>query len=220
MTLLYRDDCLIVCLKPAGVLSEDSDKPCVPSLLRQETGGYVGTVHRLDRVVGGVMVYSANESMTGKLTQSFHERGEKTYLAVVSGDPGASGSYTDLLYHDPRTNKTFVVGRMRKGVREARLTFERIAQTEWDGQTLSLVRVHLQTGRTHQIRTQFASRRHPIVGDKRYGSPLHSAVALWSQSITVEHPKTKQRMTFHHAPPSEFPFDLFSLSDGKGENDL
>ena len=83
MELLYRDGCMVVCLKPAGVLSEDSDKPCVPALLRQETGGYVGTVHRLDRVVGGVMVYCINEKLTGKLTQSFHENGEKTYLAVV-----------------------------------------------------------------------------------------------------------------------------------------
>lgn len=210
MTLLYRDDCLLVCLKPAGVLSEDSDKPCVPALLRQETGGYVGTVHRLDRVVGGVMVYSANEKTTGKLTQSFHTSGEKIYLAVVFGDPGEAGAYTDLLYHDPKTNKTFPVKRMRRGVREAKLTFERLGTAEQDGQLLSLVRIRLQTGRTHQIRTQFAARQHPVVGDRRYGSSLQAQVALWSEAITFEHPQTKQRMTFRHAPPQEYPFVLFS----------
>lgn len=219
MELLYRDGCMVVCLKPAGVLSEDSDKPCVPALLRQETGSYVGTVHRLDRVVGGVMVYCINEKLTGKLTQSFHENGEKTYLAVVSGDPGEAGTYTDLLYHDPKTNKTFPVRRMRRGVREAKLTFERLGRAEADGQILSLVRIHLQTGRTHQIRTQFAARKHPVVGDRRYGSSVQAQVALWSEAITVEHPQTKQRMTFRHAPPAVFPFDLFLISGEKREDE-
>ena len=206
MELLYRDDQLLVCLKPAGVLSEDRGAECMPALLRAEVGGYIGVVHRLDRPVGGVMVFSRDPHVTGKLTQSFTQTGEKTYLAAVSGDPGDGGVYEDLLYHDPRTNKTFVVRRMRAGVREARLRFETIGTEKQQEQTLSLVCVTLETGRTHQIRTQFASRGMPIVGDRRYGSRVPAdGIALWSAQITFDHPADGRRMTFSEAPPEGFP---------------
>lgn len=209
MTVLYEDTSVIVCLKPAGVLSEDSAAPCVPALLREQTGKPVYAVHRLDKVVGGVMVYSTCEKTTGKLTQTFHESGKKTYLAVVAGDPGDRGEYTDLLYHDSKSNKTFVVKRMRRGVREAKLTFERLATVQYEERPLSLVRIHLQTGRTHQIRTQFASRKMPLVGDRRYGSAIPGEVALWSAELSFTHPKSGQTMTFCHEVPKKFPFDLF-----------
>ena len=208
MTVLYRDDCLVVCIKPVGALSEDKGEDSVPALLRAQLGTDVFAVHRLDRAVGGVMVYSTDAALTGKLTASLQNTGEKTYLAVVSGDPGECGSYTDLLYHDPKTNKTFVVKRERRGVREAKLDFERKARFSFGEQTLSLAEVHLKTGRTHQIRTQFASRGMPLVGDRRYGSRIAADVALWSAGIVFDHPKTKQRMEFFHAPPDVFPFSL------------
>lgn len=210
MTVLYQDDILIACLKPVGALSEDKGENCVPAMLRKETGGFIAAVHRLDKVASGVMVYSANASYTGKITQSFLDTGEKTYCIVVQGDPGESGSFTDLLYHDQRSNKTFVVKRMRRGVREAKLDFERVATTQYEGRTLSLVKVHLITGRTHQIRVQFASRGMPLVGDKRYGSSVLSEnVALWSEEISFVHPKTKKRMTISHAPEERFPYTLY-----------
>lgn len=206
MELLYRDDALLVCVKPAGVLSEDRGEDSAPALLRDELGGYIGVVHRLDRPVGGVMVFSRDPGMTGKLTQSFSETGEKTYLAVVSGDPGDGGTYEDLLYHDPRANKTFVVRRMRTGVRQARLRFEKIRSEQVGGQTLSLLRVTLETGRTHQIRTQFASRSMPIVGDRRYGSRVKAdGIALWSARIAFDHPVDGRRMVFQKDPPADFP---------------
>ena len=206
MELLYRDDRLLVCVKPAGILSEDRGDDSAPALLRAALGGYIGVVHRLDRPVGGVMVFSRDPRTTGKLTQSFAQTGEKTYLAVVSGDPGDGGVYEDLLYHDPRTNKTFVVGRMRAGVRQARLRFQKIAAQQSGEQTLSLVRITLETGRTHQIRTQFASRGMPIVGDRRYGSRVASdGIALWSAEISFDHPLDGRRMTFSEDPPAGFP---------------
>ena len=206
MELLYRDERLLVCVKPAGVLSEDRGADSVPALLRAEFGGYIGVVHRLDRPVGGVMVLSRDPKMTGRLTQSFSETGEKIYLAVVSGNPGESGVMEDLLYHDTRTNKTFVVKRPRAGVRQARLRFERLRTQPAGEQTLSLVRVTLETGRTHQIRTQFASRGMPIVGDRRYGSRVAAAgIALWSAQISFDHPDGGRRMTFRKEPPADFP---------------
>ena len=211
MTVLFEDGCVVVCLKPVGALSEDKGDDCVPALLRRETGREIFTVHRLDRAVGGVMVCSENAAYTGKLTQALQESGEKTYWAVVCGDPGESGSYTDLLYHDPKSNKTFVVQRQRRGVREAKLTFQKKAAVGYEGQTLTLVEVRLHTGRTHQIRTQFASRGMPLVGDRRYGSRIAADVALWSAGLHFLHPKTKRPMEFFHAPPSVFPFDLFTL---------
>ena len=206
MELLYRDDRLLVCVKTAGVLSEDRGDDSAPALLRAQVGGYIGVVHRLDRPVGGVMVCSRDPRVTGKLTQSFSETGEKAYLAVVSGDPGDGGVYEDLLYHDPRTNKTFVVGRKRAGVREARLHFQKLASEQQGEQTLSLVRVTLDTGRTHQIRTQFASSGMPVVGDRRYGSRVAADnIALWSAQIAFDDPDDGARLVFSKEPPADFP---------------
>ena len=206
MELLYADERLLVCVKPAGILSEDSGEDGAPAQLRAQIGGYIGVVHRLDRPVGGVMLFSRDPHLTGKLTQSFQQTGEKTYLAAVSGDPGDDGVYEDLLYHDPRTNKTFVVRRMRAGVREARLRFQKLADERNGAQTLSLVRVTLETGRTHQIRTQFASRGMPIVGDRRYGSRVAADnIALWSARIAFDHPLDGRRMTFSKELPEGFP---------------
>ena len=211
MDVLFADDVLAVCVKPVGALSEDRGGDCVPALLREALGKPVYAVHRLDRAVGGVMVCSVSGAWTGRLAQSLQENGEKEYLAVLAGDPGESGTLRDLLYHDPKTNKTFVVRRERRGVREAELAFERLAAAPWEGQTLSLVRVRLHTGRTHQIRVQFASRGMPLVGDRRYGSRIPAEVALWSYAIAFDHPKTQRRMTFCHTPPPVFPFSLFSI---------
>lgn len=210
MTVLYADGVLAVCLKPAGVLAEDRGEGSMPALLRAQLGRDVQCVHRLDRAVGGVMVYAADAAWTGALTRSLQESGEKTYYAVAAGETQDGGTMCDLLYHDAKSNKTFVVRRQRRGVREARLEYETLARAEWQGQTLSLVRVRLHTGRTHQIRVQFASRATPLVGDRRYGSRIDAPVALWSGALSFVHPQTGERMTFRHAAPDTFPFSLFS----------
>ena len=172
--ILYEDPYLVLCVKPVGVLSEDSPSgACMPGLLREHyralgQNDYIATVHRLDRLVGGVMLFSRRRDVTGKLTAAVAEhRVTKEYLAVLRGTPAQDeATLTDLLFRDAAHNKSYVVKRMRKGVRQASLSYT--VQGEADG--LTLVRVQLHTGRTHQIRVQFSSRGLPLMGDIRYGS--------------------------------------------------
>ena len=175
LKILYEDAHLVICCKPVGVLSEDSESGrCMPQLLREhylaqgQKNPYIATVHRLDKITGGVMVFSRRREVTGKLTAAVqaHEL-VKEYLAVLRGHPQEpAATLTDLLFRDAGRNKSYVVKRPRKGVREASLEYRELSRTE----ELSLVRVRLHTGRTHQIRVQFSSRGLPLLGDIRYGS--------------------------------------------------
>lgn len=192
--ILYEDAHVVLCVKPVGVLSEDSEQgACMPALLRRhyrEQGkpNYIATVHRLDKIVGGVMLFSRRREVTGKLTAAVAEhRVTKEYLAVLRGHPAeASATLTDLLFRDASKNKSYVVKRMRKGVREASLEYVTLGSTE----ELTLVRVRLHTGRTHQIRVQFSSRGLPLLGDIRYGSKADCSTALWSYHMAFTHPVT------------------------------
>ena len=214
LTILYEDAHLVICLKPPGVLSEDSEKGrCMPALLRehyraQGKNDYIATVHRLDKIVGGVMVFSRRRQVTGMLTAAIarHEI-TKEYLAVLRGHPEkAEDTLTDLLFRDAAHNKSYVVKRMRKGVREARLSYREIARTD----ALSLVRIQLHTGRTHQIRVQFASRGLPLLGDIRYGSrDERCTAALWSYRLALRHPVTGKTVDVSALPPEGYPWQLF-----------
>ena len=214
LTILYEDAHLVICLKPPGVLSEDSEKGrCMPALLRehyraQGKNDYIATVHRLDKIVGGVMVFSRRRQVTGMLTAAIarHEI-TKEYLAVLRGHPEkAEDTLADLLFRDAAHNKSYVVRRMRKGVREARLSYREIARTE----ALSLVRIQLHTGRTHQIRVQFASRGLPLLGDIRYGSrDERCTAALWSYRLALRHPVTGKTVDVSALPPEGYPWQLF-----------
>ena len=214
LTILYEDAHLVICLKPPGVLSEDSEKGrCMPALLRehyraQGKNDYIATVHRLDKIVGGVMVFSRRRQVTGQLTAAIarHEI-TKEYLAVLRGHPEkAEDTLTDLLFRDAAHNKSYVVRRMCKGVREARLSYREIARTE----ALSLVRIQLHTGRTHQIRVQFASRGLPLLGDIRYGSrDERCTAALWSYRLALRHPVTGETVDVSALPPEGYPWQLF-----------
>lgn len=214
MNILYQDKYLVVAVKPVGVLSEDDPKAaCMPALLREHYRAlgekdYIATVHRLDRVTGGVMVFSRRKEITGKLTAAVaaHQI-TKEYLAVLRGHPQEpAATLTDLLFRDASHNKSYVVKRMRKGVREARLSYEEVGRTE----ELSLVRVQLYTGRTHQIRVQFASRGLPLLGDIRYGSKAPGCTAaLWSYHLGFRHPVTGKPVDVTCPPPQVYPWDLF-----------
>ena len=175
---------------------------------------YIATVHRLDKVTGGVMVFSRRKEVTGKLTALVAEhRITKEYLAVLRGHPEkAEDTLTDLLFRDATHNKSFVVQRMRKGVREAKLSYREIGRTE----DLSLVRVQLHTGRTHQIRVQFSSRQLPLLGDIRYGSKdPDCTAALWSYRLAFIHPVTKKPIDVSLPPPVQYPWNLFEAAELK-----
>ena len=177
MELLYQDSDIAVCIKPVGLDSEHQ----VPSALQELLGGEIFTLHRLDKNVGGVMVYARNKATAAKLS-TLIQQGHlvKEYVAMVHGTPPEEGDWEDLLFKDSRKNKVFVVNRQRNGVKKARLEFKRLSAGEQ-----SLVRIRLHTGRSHQIRVQFASRGYPLVGDHKYGAKdNHSAPMLFSCCIT------------------------------------
>lgn len=201
-TILFEDTHLLLIEKPMGVPSQEADGDCVPRRLA-ERGYPVKVVHRLDKPTGGVMVYARTDKAAAKLsaTMGHHDIFVKDYLAVVQGCPIKSAdTFTDLLYHDARRNKSFVVDRARKGVREAKLDFAVIETVTTESGTLSLVRVRLHTGRTHQIRVQFASRKMPLYGDSRYGGVKGASLGLWSHRLTLPHPVTGEPVTAESRP--------------------
>ena len=210
--ILYRDAALAVCLKRAGVLSEEGG---MPALLREALGGEIYCVHRLDKAVGGVMVYARTREAAAALSAAI-ARGEikKEYLAVVQGVPAeASGTLRDLLYHDAARSKSYVVTRARRGVREAVLDYTLLGVAAHEDACLSALRIALHTGRSHQIRVQFASRGLPLVGDGKYGASLRSGpLALWSASLGFPHPLTGERLRFSAPPPAGFPWELFKFT--------
>ena len=210
MEILYQDKFIVVAVKPVGVLSEDvPGQACMPALLRRELGGDIATVHRLDKPVGGCMVFSRHKAATGKLIAAVAEhRVTKEYLAVLRGHPEKpEDTLRDLLFRDSRVNKSYVVQRMRKGVREAVLDYREL---ERQGE-LSLVQVRLHTGRTHQIRVQFSHRGLPLLGDIRYGSKAACSPALWSYHLAFAHPVTGAPVDVTCPPPREDPWTRFAV---------
>lgn len=191
MEILYSDPRLAVCIKPVGL---DSEKE-VPEALTAQLGGQCFPIHRLDKNVGGVMVFARTRQAAAALSKAVQDGAMvKEYVARVHGDPGPSGDWEDLLWKDSRKNKVFVVKRQRQGVKDARLTFTALAQ----GQE-SLVRIRLYTGRSHQIRVQFSSRGFPLVGDHKYGSrDERTEPMLFSCCITF--PMDGREMRFEAMP--------------------
>ena len=215
--ILFRDEHVLVCVKPAGVVSEDAPGG-LPELLRKETGvPALFPVHRLDKGVGGVMVYALTKEAAADLTRQMTDPAAgrtftKEYYAVTEGIPEpASGRMEDLLFHDSRKNRTYVVKRLRKGVREAVLEYETLQSLVDDpvACVFSLVHIRLLTGRTHQIRAQFSSRKLPLCGDRRYGAKTTGDIALWSGRLSFRHPETGKELTFTAAFPEKGPWSRF-----------
>ena len=215
LRVLYCDSALLVCEKPVGVLSEPGNGKNLPDmaarwLREQGEDPTVRTVHRLDRAVGGLTVLARTQAAAASLIDQIAARtAEKEYLAVLRGAPEQDEAVLeDLLFHDSRTNKTFVVARPRKGVREAKLSYRVVGRAEGESGPLTLVRVRLHTGRTHQIRAQFSHRGLPLLGDIRYGSKAQHGPALFACRLAFDHPATGERLSFELLPTGE-PWDLF-----------
>ena len=210
MDILYKDDDIIVCIKPPRVLSTD-EPGGLPELIRQALGdpqADVRTVHRLDRVVSGVMVLARNKAAASELSRQIREDlFTKEYLAVVHGEPElSSGEYRDLLGRDKARKMTYVATEPGKDVREAVLRYTRLVSVG----EISKVRIRLLTGRTHQIRVQFASRGMPLFGERKYAVLEDDCeIALWSHKVGFTHPVTGEWAEFSQEPPNTFPWDRF-----------
>lgn len=207
MEILYLDQDIVVCIKPSRVLSTD-EPGGLPELIRVALGDAkadVRTVHRLDRVVSGVMVLARNPKAASELSRQIREDiFEKEYLAVIHGIPQQQqGTLTDLLYRDKARRMTMVASQPGKGVQEAILDY----QVESQNDQFSRVKIQLRTGRTHQIRVQFSSRGFPLVGERKYCTLEDPCeIALWSHRIGFTHPKTGQWVSFTQEPPASYPW--------------
>ena len=208
MQIVYRDAHMAVCVKPSGVKSTD-EPGGMPELVRQALGMQSGvrTVHRLDQVVSGLMVLALTEPAASELSRQIREdQFEKAYLAVIHGVPEQdAGEWMDLLYRDKVRRMTMVAQAPAKGVQEARLAY-RVLSVNGD---MTRVYIQLHTGRTHQIRVQFASRGMPLVGERKYSTlPDDCPIALWSHRIALNHPATGQRLEFRLDPPERYPWNV------------
>lgn len=198
--IVYFDKDICVCIKPRGVLSEGEGQSCLPLLLRNELAARgietnVHPVHRLDKETQGFMVYALNAKAAAHLSRQIQDgEFQKEYIAELCGVPEKeTDELCDLLFYDRKRGRSYVVNRKRGGVKEARLSYRLLSS---DGE-YSTVRVRLYTGRTHQIRAQFASRGMPLRGDRRYGATADSGeFSLRACYLSFTHPTTKERLVF------------------------
>ncbi len=212
MIILEKNKDFCVVVKPHNTLSEHGNMG-MPELIAQElclSADQVFPVHRLDLLTGGLMVYALSQSAAARLSSDISQgKMQKYYLGITGTLPEGmepEGIWEDYLYYDRNVQKAFIVTKSRKGVKQAVLDYKVMDQTE--GCTLILF--HLHTGRTHQIRVQCASRRVPLIGDRRYGSAAKSDLALWSCGLSFPHPVTHKQLTYTYYPDtSGKPWNLF-----------
>jgi len=214
--ILYNDADLVVCVKPQGIISQSdsSGKNNMVSLLEEMLESTIFPVHRLDKETGGLMVFAKTKKAAADLSNQITDgRFSKEYLALVHNNVSPNSAVLkDLLFRDKSKNKSYVVKRVRKGVKEAELYYEKISHIVRDDGEFSLLRIVLKTGRTHQIRVQFASRGHSLLGDKRYGGRDDSKnLALWASCIKFSHPITKEICEFSATPDNTPAFQEFNL---------
>lgn len=209
MELIYIDDDIVICIKPQRVLSTD-EPGGVPELVREalmDHNADIRTVHRLDRVVSGLMVLARNAAAASDLSSQIRSgKFKKEYLAVIHGVPECiQGTFRDLLLRDKARKMTMVTKEPGKGVQEAALHYRILSAAA----RMSKVQILLETGRTHQIRVQFSSRGMPLVGERKYSQNQDNCeIALWSYRLGFYHPKTGEWLTFSKEPPEAYPWNV------------
>ena len=216
INIIYEDNHLLVVEKPINipVCEDESHDIDFLSILKKyikdkydKTGNvYLGLVHRLDRPVGGMMVFAKTSKAASRLSKQVQEHTfKKVYVAVCEGKIPDSGEWIDYLVKDSKTNTSYVTDKDHG--KKAILKFKRLAFNNG----FSLVEIYLKTGRSHQIRVQFSSRGFPLVGDARYNpnSDKKTNIALFAKSISFEHPTTKERLIFELDIPKRYPYNLF-----------
>lgn len=219
--IIYEDNHLLIVEKPVNIpVQEDQSKdPDLLNILKvdlkvryQKPGNvYLGLVHRLDRPVGGVIAFAKTSKCASRLANSLRQnKFDRQYLAIVRGRPQQKqNKLIDFLWKDNHTNTVYVKDSETSGAKKAILEYEVIASQE----NLSLLRVTLHTGRSHQIRVQLAHAGLPLYGDQKYGSKVNKVgqqIALWANTLALPHPITKEILTFKSALPQAYPWDLFS----------
>lgn len=219
--IIYEDNHLLVVQKPVNVLSQEDEtndkdmltilKEYIKEKYNKPGNVYLGLVHRLDRPVGGVMIFAKTSKAASRLSEQVRNKTfKKTYFAVIHGNMNKKDTLKDYLYKDSKTNIVTVVKKGYPNSKDAELDYE-ILESE---DNLSLVKINLKTGRSHQIRVQFASRGHALYGDQKYGKNVNKVgqqIALWSNSIEIVHPITKEKQIFKSIPPDEYPWNLFNI---------
>ncbi len=218
--VIYEDNHLLVVEKHVNILSQgdDTNDKDMVNLLKQyikekynKPGNvFIGLVHRLDRPVGGVMVFAKTSKAASRLSEQIRNKTlKKTYRAVIHGTMDKEKSILkDYLYKNKKTNMVSVVNKNHKEAKNAELSYKTLDTKNG----LSLVEIDLKTGRPHQIRVQFSSRKHPLFGDQRYGQGVNKVgqqISLWSYKIEIQHPTTKEKMEFICEPPKEYPWNTF-----------
>ena len=208
MEILLNDKDITVAIKEPSLLSQA--EPTGNNIISRLNAYYAESgevqeafpIHRLDRGVGGVMVFAKNQKSAAALSKAVAERAlDKEYLAVIIGSPEEDeGIYRDLLFKDSAKNRSYVVTRKRAGVREASLEYRVVDRAEYEGEQVTLVLIKLHTGRTHQIRVQFSSRKTPLFGDKKYGGRGSGGIGLWSYRLTLTHPASNKREVYSALP--------------------
>lgn len=209
MKILYEDENVVVVVKPPEILSQFSEtEENAVTIIREQTKSEIFVVSRLDRNVGGVMVFGKNSKAAADLTRQMQENVfQKEYIAAVRGKPEENqGVFEDLLFKDSRKNKSFVVKKERKGVKKASLEYEVLCSDE----EISIVKIKLHTGRTHQIRVQFASRRMPLAGDGKYGAKDNCKnMGLFCRSVTFRKINSKEILVFSAEPEKAYPWNIY-----------
>lgn len=216
MNITYETKDIVIIEKSVGISSQHTQKGDGLSDILKEKYGYASVINRLDTVVGGLIIFAKNQKTASYLSKLSEARKiDKTYLAIVEGVPEKNeGVFEDLLYKDSSKNKSFVVKRMRKGVKKASLEYVVKETVEYEGKSLSLLEIKLHTGRTHQIRVQFSSRKMPLSGDGKYGSKDNRCnVSLWSHKLNFKLCEGGEDSVFTSFPPKyAYPWNLFKIT--------